>query len=378
MTMKRILAISVCGVLAILAAGVVTGDTLVTTGGSEYKGTIVVDGETYILTLPNGGKVKFLKRMVSKVLKDAEVTPPKPVPPKPLRPDSPPPTTTENPVNPPTTMQTPPPPVIALTPMPKSVRRPEVKRVVFASEFENATDQEQYDPAAAALGDMVAVMLAYQDGIDCVERQRLVALTAEQARSLQGLTGDTHALGAGKLVWADTVLVGRLFLIKDKMTVSVRAIDIATERVVASEQVSCRPAYLVEASLQIARKLAEQMKLPLPEIDLKKIDKSPIASLHFAQALAHYYGGNMDAAIMQFMRTMDLDPDYTEAHFWSAMAYHRLGEWPHAAIEWRKFLARKPNLIQAKTARTLLAEAELRVKDTNVQRLGPDTKTTDK
>ena len=244
-------------------------------------------------------------------------------------------------------------------------------RTVFAAPMENVTGQEQYDPAAAGLADLVAVLLAQQKHITVVERQRLLALTAEQARALKGLTGDKYAIRAGKLLKADTVITGRLFLVKGKLTVSAKVLDIATARIVAADQLSCRPEYLMEAALQMARRLGKQMAMPLPKIDLKKIDKSPIASLHFAKALSHYYAGNMDAAIMQFMRTMDLDPDYVEAHYWSGMAYSRLGEDAHAIIEWKKFLEREPKSKRASRLRKLLTKAKRRLKDSPVERLGP-------
>jgi len=245
------------------------------------------------------------------------------------------------------------------------------QRTVFAAPFENETGQEQYSPAAAGMGDLVAVLLAQQKHIRVVERQRLLMLTAEQAKSLKGLTGNRYAIRAGRFLKADTVLVGRLFLIKNKLTVSVKALDIATSRVIASDQLSCRPVYLLEAALQLARKLGKQMSLPLPEIDLKKIDASPIASLHFAKALAHYYAGNMDAAIMQFMRTMDLDPDYVEGHYFCGLCHYRLFEYAHAAIEWRKYLKRQPDGMYSKRAKKLLAEARKHEKESSVQRLGP-------
>jgi TolB-like protein len=257
----------------------------------------------------------------------------------------------------------------------KTATRP-VRRTVFAAPFENATKREQYDPAAAGMGDLVAVLLARHPHITVVERQRLMVLTEEQARSLKGLTGSDYALKAGRLLKADTLITGRMFLIKDKLTVSVQALDIATARVVAADQLSCRPAYLLEASLQAARKIAENMAMPLPKIDLKKIDKSPIASLHFAKALSHYYAGNLDAAIMQFMRTMDLDPDFVEAHYFSGLCYQRLGEDAHAIIEWEKFLTRRPKSERAKKVSKLLAEAKEREKESPVERLGPKLPTT--
>jgi len=241
----------------------------------------------------------------------------------------------------------------------KKARRPTTqpaKRVIFAAPFENQTNQEQYDPAAAGMGDLVAVLLANQKHITVVERQKLLSLTAEQAKALKGLTGKKYAIAAGKLLKADTVLVGRLFLIKDKLTVSVKALDIATARVLAADQISCRPTYLTEAALQMARRLGKQMSLPLGKIDLKKIDKSPIASLHFAKAISHYYSGNMDVAIMQFMRTMDLDPDYVEAHYWMGTCYQRLGEFSHARIEFEKFLKRQPKSPKAEQIRKLIKQ----------------------
>ena len=217
----------------------------------------------------------------------------------------------------------------------------------------------------------MAVLLAEQEHIRVVERQKLLHLTAEQAKALKGLTGQKYAVQAGKLLKADTVLTGRLFLIKDKLTVSVQALDLATSRVVAADQLSCRPAYLLEAALQMALRLAKQMSLPLPKIDLKKIDKSPIASLHFAKALSRFYAGNMDAALMQLMRTIDLDPDYVEVHYWSALCYGRLGEDAHAIIELNKFLKRVPAGEYAEQARGMLAEAKERQKHSTVPRLGP-------
>ena len=245
------------------------------------------------------------------------------------------------------------------------------ERTLFAVPLENETREEQYDPAAAGLGDLVAVLLAEQDHITVVERQRLLALTAEQAVSLKGLTGQKYALAAGRLLEADTVLLGRLFLVQDKLTASLQAVDIPSERVVAAGQMSFRPVDLMETAIGLARGLGKGMALPLPEIDPAKLDASPVASLHFAKAISHYYAGNMDAAIMQFMRTMDLDPDYVEANYWCGMAHDRLKEPAHAAIEWRKYLERCPDSDRAAAVRKLLGDARAGEKTSGVPRLGP-------
>ncbi len=245
------------------------------------------------------------------------------------------------------------------------------RRTVFAAPLENETQLDQYDPVAEGMGDLVAVILARQKHITAVERQRLAAVRAEQALALKGLTGREYAIRAGRLLKADTVLTGRLFLLEGKLTVSVQALDIATARVLASDQIACRPTYLPEAALQLARRLGKQMSLPLPEIDLKKIEKSPVAGLHFAKALSHYYAGSMDPAIMQLMWTIDLDPDYVEAHYWCGMCYHRLGQFAHAVIEWKKLLHRQPHSKHTGKVKALLAEARQRQADSPLEHLGP-------
>jgi tetratricopeptide (TPR) repeat protein len=245
------------------------------------------------------------------------------------------------------------------------------EKVIFAVAFDNATGQDQYDPAAAGIGDLIAVMLAQHDGIRVVERQRLDALTAEQARSLRGLTGEKYAVAAGKLFHADTVVTGSLYLVQGKLTVTAKAMDIATERVAAAGQLATRPEYLVEDALQLSRNLAKQMSMPLPAIDPAKIDKMPIASLHFGQALSSYYSGNLNAAIMGFMRTLDLNPDFSETLFWSGLCYSRLNEPEHAAIDLADFLKREPNSIHAEFAKQLLADAREKEKNSTVERLTP-------
>lgn len=260
---------------------------------------------------------------------------------------------------------------VGVDPSPVGQAAQSVRRTLFAATIDNETGQEQYKPVAAGIGDLVGVFLSRQEQLTIVERYRLDALAREQAMSLKGLTGQEHAVAAGKLLEADTVLVGRLFTQDRKLIVSLRALEIATARVVAADQVACRPEDMMEAALQLARNLAEQMATPLPPIDPGAVDKSPIAGLHFAQALSHYYAGDMDSAIMQLMRTIDLDPDYVEVHYWTGMCHWRLQEWPHAVIEWEKYLKRRPWSEHAAEIAPLLEQAKQCEKESPVERLGP-------
>jgi TolB-like protein len=247
---------------------------------------------------------------------------------------------------------------------------------VFAASFGNETDKEQYDPVAAGMGDLLAVMLGMQPDIFIVERQKLMALTAEQALTLRGLVGQKHAVQAGKLLKAEAVLTGRVYEAEGRLMVSAQVIDLATERVLAADVVACSPAQLPEAALHLANSISRGIFRPLPKIDVAAIDRSPVAGLHFAKGLANYYGGNMDAAIMHFMQAVDMDPDYVETHYWSGMAYHRQQEWEHAVIEWERYLKRLPEAPNAGAVRALLARDRARAGESGIPRLAPTTAAT--
>jgi TolB-like protein len=235
--------------------------------------------------------------------------------------------------------------------------RPAPQRL-FVATFDNDTGDEQYDPAAAGIGDVVAAMLTQQAKVQIVERMQLLAISKEQALGLKGLTGYQHTLRAGKILDAQRVLIGRVYLADGKLTVGVKILDLATSRVIAADQESCRPAELVEAAHQLTRRLARDLQLPLTEIDPKNIDPSPLAGLHFGKGLSHYYAGDMDAAIMQLMRTVDLDPDFTEAHYFCGLAYWKLKQPRDAIVEWNIFLDRAPNSPRAPAVQKLLAQAQ--------------------
>ena len=226
--------------------------------------------------------------------------------------------------------------------------------VLFAAPLENETGDERYGPAADGLAQLVGAMLSHEGALALVDRESLHLLREEQQRALAGLAGDERAARQARLLKADAVLSGRLYRKDGALVVAVKAIDLATERVLAADQVSCGTTNLPAAALEMAGRLAKQMALPPPALDLSRPDATPMASLHFAEGLSRYYAGDLDEAIMHFLRTLDLDPDFAEAHLYSGDCFDRLGERDHAAVEWRAFLKRCPDHPEAARVRAAL------------------------
>lgn len=92
MTSLRIAAwVSGLFLLAVGAAHLAKADVLVTTNGSRFEGLVSQEADRYVVTFPNGGRMKFPKDTVREVIKtDAHETPPPPGPaaPRPTQPSS--------------------------------------------------------------------------------------------------------------------------------------------------------------------------------------------------------------------------------------------------------------------------------------------------
>ena len=63
----------------------------------------------------------------------------------------------------------------------------------------------------------------------------------------------------------------------------------------------------------------------------------------FDQGLIFWNAGRLDEARQQFERTLELDPEHGEAHYWLGMANLNAGQMAEAAAEFRMYLDREPN-----------------------------------
>ena len=63
----------------------------------------------------------------------------------------------------------------------------------------------------------------------------------------------------------------------------------------------------------------------------------------FDQGLIFWNSGRLDEARQQFERTLQLDPNHGEAHYWLGMANLNAGQMAEAAAEFRIYLDREPN-----------------------------------
>ena len=78
----------------------------------------------------------------------------------------------------------------------------------------------------------------------------------------------------------------------------------------------------------------------------------------FDQGLIFWNAGRLDDARQQFERTLQLDPNHGEAHYWLGMASLNAGQMAEAAASFKIYLDREPNGRFAATATGILSSIQ--------------------
>jgi TolB-like protein len=207
------------------------------------------------------------------------------------------------------------------------------KSVLCIVPLSNNTDNKQYDAFAECFADILITSLNEQKSVKVIERQKLKKLLKEQKLLLSGLTDSGTAIKVGKLIKANRIIVGGISKPKDNFIINVHAYETETARLVASEQIEARPEEIMPATIQLVNKLCAKLNIELNPVDPNNIDKNPNASLHFIRGLGFFYIGHYDNAIIEFMKTQDLDSDSDKAGYWMALCFMEDKEYKHALIE---------------------------------------------
>ncbi len=219
--------------------------------------------------------------------------------------------------------------------------------------FDNASGLEKLEPLEEGLADLLLADLAKAEGITMVDRESLKRIAREQRISLRGLVDEKTQVKVGKLVGANIMLAGGFSLVNSTMKINAHLLDVETTELIKSEEVKGKVTDIVQLSRELTLKLLRDLDIKiesLPELD---IDKSHEVNLHFIRGLGYYYGCMYDHAIMEFMNTLNLNPEHADARFWNAKSYITQKSWSHARIELDRFLEEFPHDSRVRVVRKM-------------------------
>jgi TolB-like protein len=171
--------------------------------------------------------------------------------------------------------------------------------------------------AAVNLGKAITAMLVTEfsnrDGIQVIERAQLNDMLREQDLVLSGRVDESSAIEIGKMLGAQYVLLGQASSIVDNLRMDIRAVDVETSEIVAVLKKSDRTSELLSVVVALADEFGQQLNL-VPPSNRPAMQPIPVpATIAFSRAVDFEDRGEVDRAIQEYERTLELHPSHRDA-----------------------------------------------------------------
>jgi TolB-like protein len=171
--------------------------------------------------------------------------------------------------------------------------------------------------AAVNLGKAITAMLVTEfsnrEGIQVIERAQLNDMLREQDLVLSGRVDESSAIEIGKMLGAQYVLLGQASSIVDNLRMDIRAVDVETSEIVAVLKKSDRTSELLSVVVALADEFGQQLNL-VPPSDRPAMESIPVpATIAFSRAVDFEDRGELDRAIQEYERTLELHPSHRDA-----------------------------------------------------------------
>ncbi|QJR23226.1 hypothetical protein BREVNS_2476 [Brevinematales bacterium NS] len=149
-------------------------------------------------------------------------------------------------------------------------------KTVAVLDFKNLSQQSGYDFLSSSLAESFVTAFSKNKDIRVVERQQLKSLIQEQKLVLTGLveTDVSNSLRIGALVSAQYLLLGSYTVVKDRVEVNARLVEVSSGVIILAEK---REAPLGDALFASVQEMAEKMSLGITgsEVGYLSLETSP-------------------------------------------------------------------------------------------------------
>ncbi|MCZ6705937.1 MAG: hypothetical protein O6942_08560, partial [Bacteroidetes bacterium] len=183
------------------------------------------------------------------------------------------------------------------------------------------TDAAQYNPLRLGLASMMINFLGSAVDLKVVERERLNWLLNELdlQRDPDRVDQETAVL-VGKLLGAQSVLIGSFIVNGREMYLGTRLVKVETGEVLLGEQLFGKQKDLFELVQNLSLQTARAINVALEESDLGAIDetRSLDAIMSYSEGLALLEQASYQAAYNKFVEALDYDPSYARAELKAA------------------------------------------------------------
>ncbi|NLF38521.1 hypothetical protein GX586_03700 [bacterium] len=234
---------------------------------------------------------------------------------------------------------------------------------VFIAAFSDETGGRVGEGMAEAVRDLLLASLATRPGMRLVDRDDLERVLSELTLTLSGLTDPARGVQVGRLLGAQRLVTGSILPGEEGVALVAHVLDVETGVVQTSCKAEGPASEVPERASELADRIAEALKLPFDPGTAVRLERAPLASLHYLRGLGSFHAGDYDRAIMEFAVSDELGVDNPALHAWSGRAYEALEEPEHAVVDFRRYLELAPDGPETEEIRQRLARCEARLKE---------------
>lgn len=234
---------------------------------------------------------------------------------------------------------------------------------VFVAAFSDESGGRVGEGMAEAVRDLLLASLGARPGMRLVDRDDLERVLSELTLTLSGLTDPARGVQVGRLLGARRLVTGSILPGEEGIALVAHVLDVDTGVVQASCKAEGPASEVPERAAELADQIAAALKLPFDPGTAVRLERAPLASLHYLRGLGSFHAGDYDRAIMEFAVSDELGVDNPALHAWSGCAYEALEEPEHAVIDFRRYLELASDGPEAAEIRLRLTRCEARLKE---------------
>ena len=210
----------------------------------------------------------------------------------------------------------------------------EISIAILYFENNSIVDREQLEPLSKGLADMLITEISQISAFKVVERQRLQNLMEETRLGLTGAVDENTAQELGKLIGAQTLLLGGFInMFGGKMRIDVRIVEVETGVTLRAEEETGKVDDLFKMTKKLTEKIAKFFDVKLTRDDKKRLKEFKgsdnfEATLYYSEGLdaedvgrRHAKEGNKKDALLMFGNAIGLyqlalikSPDFKELY----------------------------------------------------------------
>jgi len=194
------------------------------------------------------------------------------------------------------------------------------KRTIAVMYFQNNAmlNREAMAPLEKGLTDMLITALAKIEALQVVERARLQQLVREMKIGQTGLVDPNTVQEMGKLLGAETLLLGSFAtdMSGEKMRIDARIVETETGLTLKAEEITDKTQSLFKMVDKLTRKIARELDVKLTKEDkqrLKKVENESFqAAIYYSQGLDFEDEEKYEKALEVYRKALEINPDYAK------------------------------------------------------------------